>query len=412
MPNIIPIPSGFLKKQSPADFARNQALGIETKSASPYGHENDPETYDYQRVRRDRYRLQNHAKKLAFTEGLKAGLEFPANWHRVAKCNYERIAPTVDVKKSTRNNKAFYSGLAACGSVWACPCCTAKIQESRRVEAAKMINWAYKSGYRVMMVTLTQPHYYYDDLKLLLANQQKSLRALRSGKAWQGFKERIGFEGLVRSLEVTHGKNGFHPHTHELWIVDKKYSYAKILKFVQQRWKDISKKYDLIPYGKMTAFYKHSVDIKDNVSTSDYLLKMDDTAYWGADREIAKAAVKSSTNFQKGVHPFELLSRSMNGDAKSGQVFVTYVEAFKGKRQMFWSHGLKDRVGVQELTDEELAMVDEPEPERVCFLDHHQWQVVRQNNAQAVLLDIAESLGADGVDDWLKHYGLNLYRSW
>ena len=30
---------------------------------------------------------------------------------------------------------------------------------------------------------------------------------------------RQGFKGLIRSLEVTHGANGWHPHTHELWFL-------------------------------------------------------------------------------------------------------------------------------------------------------------------------------------------------
>lgn len=34
------------------------------------------------------------------------------------------------------------------------------------------------------------------------------------------FKDGIGYEGLVRGLELTYGSNGWHPHTHELWVLD------------------------------------------------------------------------------------------------------------------------------------------------------------------------------------------------
>jgi len=43
------------------------------------------------------------------------------------------LAP-VQVHKTCEHNKAFYTGLMACGSVWHCPVCSSKVSERRRVE--------------------------------------------------------------------------------------------------------------------------------------------------------------------------------------------------------------------------------------------------------------------------------------
>ncbi len=62
------------------------------------------------------------------------------------------------MKLSKEHKKAFYTGLAVCGSVWSCPVCTAKIQERRRLEISKGMDKAYESGLKCVMVTLTFPH--------------------------------------------------------------------------------------------------------------------------------------------------------------------------------------------------------------------------------------------------------------
>ncbi|WP_223932393.1 hypothetical protein, partial [Aeromonas caviae] len=33
-------------------------------------------------------------------------------------------------------------------------------------------------------------------------------------------RQTLGYRGLVRGLELTYGSNGWHLHTHEMWLVD------------------------------------------------------------------------------------------------------------------------------------------------------------------------------------------------
>ena len=63
----------------------------------------------------------------------------------------------------------------------------------------------------------------------------------------------------------------------------------------------------------------------------------------------------------------------------------------KGRRQLFWSNGLKAQVGVDDVSDEVLA--DESQEAAEIFLgadDYRGLGVVRGNDARAELLDIAE----------------------
>ena len=79
------------------------------------------------------------------------------------------LAP-IEIHKGLTNGKAFYHGLMACGSVWTCPVCAAKIAERRRLELKQAIEAAKVKGFGVYFVTLTIPHGVGDDLHQLLAN--------------------------------------------------------------------------------------------------------------------------------------------------------------------------------------------------------------------------------------------------
>jgi hypothetical protein len=344
-------------------------------------------------VRSERYFLLNSARYLLLNAGKKAGLQHPANYHRTAKCKHVRHGDGIGVHMG-EHKSAFFSGLVTCGSVWACPVCTAKVQERRRLEIAQGIEWAYKSGYQPMMITLTFPHYAWQKLGKLQEQQAKALALLRSGAPWKRFVERENYQGLIRSLELTHGQNGWHLHTHELWFLDKNSDPEQVKATVLERWKSACARAGLLDLqnpAQVLAFENHSVDVIGNCSTSDYLAKMDDSKHWGADREMAKATSKAGK--ASGKHPFGLLADYANRDLRAGRLFLAYVLAMKGKRQIFWTKGLKARAGVGEVSDEVLAEEQRETAECLGMLDDDDWQTVRCSGARAQVLDAAEAGG-------------------
>jgi hypothetical protein len=320
---------------------------------------------------------------------------------RVVKCHSVRIQPTVDIKKNPDHDRAFYSGLAVCGSVWDCPVCSARILEKRREEIALAVNWAYDNGYKVVMVTLTTPHYAYQTCEDLLSRFSKALTAIKSGKAWDNFKKANAWQGSIRGLETLYGPNGWHNHTHELWIVSKNLDSQELKTKVLSRWYSACDKLGLIPKGKKKAFMDHSVDVIDNASASDYLAKHDDknNLKWGVDKELTKPLSKASKEL---LHPFQLADMNSQGIKKAGDLFAEYSKAFKGKSAVFWSRGLKKKIGILEKEDEELAKQETEKIEVLISLEFHAWQVVKDAKARALLLDHAELGGADKVEEWLR----------
>ena len=280
--------------------------------------------------------------------------------------------------------------------------CATKIQERRREEIAQGIDWAIGAGLQPVLVTLTFPHRAFHKISDLLEKQALAFKHLRSGARFSRFKESYGYEGLIRSLELTYGQHGWHPHTHELWMVrgdvDASVMHADILRM----WEASCIKAGLLDASdaaSMRAFSLHAVDVKGHCRASDYLAKMDDASHWGADREMAKGTKKAS---QSGVHPFGLLDLAHHGDLRAKRLFLAYALAIKGRAQIYWSQGLKERAGLNDKSDEALAEEQREEADVLGQIEYSDWKHVRRNEQRAQLLTAAEKGGWPAVIDLIQ----------
>lgn len=371
------------------------SLGIYAKSATPPLSGEDRKVV--QGLRAQRFELLSTARMVFRRAGLAAGLEYGHDIHRTAKCKHITRGEGVGVHLANEHKKAFFSGLVTCGSVWSCPVCAAKVQERRREEIAQAIDWAYLNKLQPVMVTLTHPHKAWHELGQLLEQQADALHRLRAGAPWGRVKAWAGYRGLIRALELTHGANGWHPHTHEIWFVRADLGADELKAKVLERWQSSCIRAGLLdPNDKaqLAAFQARAVDVKGNCSASDYLAKQDDSRHWGADREMSKASTKAGR--AKGQHPFGLLAKAATC-TRSAELFVSYSLSMRGKRQLFWSAGLKGRVGIDDLTDEVLAEQEREDADMLGQLDHSDWVTVRQAGARAAVLDAAEDGGWPAV---------------
>jgi hypothetical protein len=347
-----------------------------------------------QGLRADRYRYLGVARSLFVDAGRRLGLEHPHNFHRTAKCKHiahGQVAVLLDKAHSS----AFYAGLTTCGNVWTCPLCAAKIQERRREEIAKGIDAAYDAGLQPALVTLTFPHGRHQKLGQLLDQQAHALRLMRTGAPWKRFKSAIGYQGLIRSLELTHGASGWHPHTHELWFVSAKANAEGMQREISTQWESACIRAGLLTPEKVEAFRVYAVDVKGWCSTGDYLAKQDDSRHWGTDRELAKGGSKAGK--ATGKHPFGLLAAAAEGDRRAGRLFLSYAIAIRGRRQLLWSPGLKAKAGITERTDEQLAEEQREEADVLGLVGTGDWERVRRYQRRAQLLDAAEAGGWPAV---------------
>lgn len=373
-------------KDSPKDSSKGSSKGS-SKDSSKIAEKS-------RAMRAERFSLLSSARDVLFGHARDQGYQYASKMHRTTGCHFLSRG-SVSVLKSTEYDRAFYAGLTTCGSVWSCPVCAAKVQERRREEVAQAIEWAYEQGLQPMMVTLTFPHRRWHKVEDLLSQQAVALQKLRAGAPWKRVKDAMGFRGMIRSLEVTYGKNGWHPHTHELWFVDPSVDAEKARDVISARWRKSCEKAGLLDSGDV-GFDAHAVDVKGWCGASAYMAKQDDSTNWGVDREIAKGTAKKG----KGTHPFGLLQLLQDtGEDEYRRAFLEYSMAIKGRRQIHWSRGLKNEVGLNDQTDEELAAEQREEASVLGQLEPDDWKLIRNQNAQAQVLDLAETSGWQAIRD-------------
>ena len=167
---------------------------------------------------------------------------------------------------------------------------------------------------------------------------------------------------------------------------------------------------DLNNEKQIKNFRKRAVDVKDRVSSSDYIAKYGDQNTWGIDAELTKSNSKTNVDDHKGLHPFALLELADENNSY-GKRFVEYAKAMRGKSQLFWSHGLKERLGINDVDDEELASEKREEADVLAVLGSEHWRKVIENDARSEILDIAETLGFKGLQDWFKRHCMIISRA-
>ena len=346
---------------------------------------------------RARYATHSHIRQLLIVQAKKEQPEkHPGNVYRTAACTWVPIGAPAAVRPAGRESW-HYKGLATCGSVWVCPICASKIQERRRVEVAAAVIYSASIDRSPVMVSYTFPHRLDQPLALLLRLQADAIKHLRGSRGYIASMLRISNAGRIRSLEVTHGQNGWHPHTHELLFVDPKMPAEWLRNELANLWLKACTKVGLFRPGldDESAFLRHSVDVRaGDAGVSDYLAKLDDQSKWTTAHELTKSSSKQGK--RTGRHPFALALQT-----STSALFLEYVQAMKGQRQLVWSRGLKAAVGIEDKTDDEIAAEETEIAAAIIPITRAQWRVVVGNDARWELLHAAKTGGATGVADLL-----------
>lgn len=335
-------------------------------------------------LRAERFNLLKKIRAILLSAGTARELSPPSKFHRTSLCKHAVTGTAgVGVNKLKNAKKAFYTGLQTCGSVWTCPICSNKIQELRRIEIAHAMKYFYAMRKQALMITFTFPHVKTQALDDILTRFKDALDEMRANGSWRRYFKSIGYEGLITSLEITHGHNGWHPHTHELFFVNADLQEQEVIDFVKEQWLKACLSQNLLSEEKIEDFLKHSIDIRFNCSTSDYLAKFDCKTNWGVDREIAKASTKKGKG--SGKHPFQL------ADENKDELFIEYVEAIKGRHQLRWSRFLKKKIGIEEINDKEAAEKEgEDIVELLGIISKADWFKVLDKELRSAILDLAE----------------------
>lgn len=337
-----------------------------------------------------RFSLQGHSRELLPNFGVSGCLR-----RRIDKNN------PVEVYKAIQFINAAYGNLQTCKSVWVCPICASKITERRRLELAQGVkNW---QG-RILLLTLTLQHKSNESLELIVTSLLNAYsKKLTSGSFWEDTINGYGIVGTIRTLEVTWGDNGFHPHLHILLFSERnQIDYKTLHKRLYEKWE-----HSLQSIGRYTNQKAFNLQFS-NEAITDYITKwgnIDSNNNWDISHEMAKSPVKVARN--GGYTPFAMLEESQNGNEKFGLLFQEYAKYMKGKQQLRYSKGLKELLGITEKSDEEICNEKIEQAYLFMVLSREQWKQILGNDIRGELLQQVANGDIETVVTFLMKFGID-----
>lgn len=298
---------------------------------------------------------------------------------------------------------ARYLGLMMCGSIWACPVCSATIRERRAQRVEEICTVHLVAGHRALFVTLTLRHGARDSLSASLGALRAAWALVSKNGSWRRLS---GLLGSVRATEITHGRNGWHPHLH-------------LLVFVRAGGASVDQAEDVLMRlwpsavevsGGGRPDQRHGIRVQEVVlragraDVGAYLGKLQDG--WSPGRELTRGDLKRGR--KASLVPFEILELAAAelNRGRPGQ----YVELWReferethGLRCMEWSRSAVWKahlaaLGIDEDTDDD--QVEQPAGDGdivVADFTSDEWAAVIEAKAEARLLDVAERSGSAGT---------------
>lgn len=293
-------------------------------------------------TKRKERRQTNFAMKSAAANILKKHNEKDAV--RVSHCRYVARQDQVQLMQEKASGKAHFTGLKTCGSVWWCPCCSPRIAAKRKLELDTLFSGARAEGLAVVMLTLTARHDRKTDLVPFLDGMKAAKKRLRERREWRA----LPIVGSVTATEVTHGASGWHPHHHEIILLKASESEAlEMVEGLRAVWLRCLEAYGM-------SGNKHAFQVQGASAAGAYVAK------FGAAEEIALHGKKQGRDGSRT--PWQLLEDAEEKDEfgrlvdpQAAILWGQYAMAFKGRRQLVWSRGLKKRFGIDEVSDEAAA---------------------------------------------------------
>ncbi len=342
-------------------------------------------------------------------ERLRAARRLMPN-ERVAKCNWQKIAPYFEVWKSKTNKPARFRKIFICGSRAMCPVCAAKITERCKNELIAAFNVGHVHQVHEFMITFTLEHHKAEKFESVLNDLVESIRYLRGSQFWRDREKEYEIFGSVTSLENTYGlSNGFHPHKHIIFFSRRKLTDTDY-QTLHDEITDAYKKILLKKYNRSLS-RKNGVHVRGaSQEVMEYVAKYghEPRKIWNLATEMTKAEQKTGYKAGERYTPFQLLDENNLGDVDAGKAFQKYARAMKGKAFLTWSNGLRDLFGLGvELTDEEIsAMDDERESFPYALGDGVAWRKVREMPDE--VLDAARKMDVQSFREFMSDRGVFL----
>jgi hypothetical protein len=366
-----------------------------------------------------RHQLLRTSQTILYTDGVE-----PKKQHRTVWCHRHVVTEgAMPVFRQLDGSRARLAKVKTCGSVWACPVCASKVAEQRRQElTAAMVKHCRAGGY-AYLVTFTFPHTRNQSLAELMEPFTKARQSFQNSRKWKAVMEQAGKVGVVNSLEVTYGSNGWHPHLHML-VFCQPGAFAEgipddagrldstAIQHLRGEWVRLLEKKGLVSVENRNWADVYALDIRGGGKAAEYIAKWGHDEQWGMSSELtsshAKTGKRSTWGAADHYTPFQLLAMAREGDGLAIRAFREFVKEFDGKRMLTWSRGLKDHFGINDVEDEELAHEQElplNDEHQIGTLEHEQLQILTKYGRLGDFLSLIARYGHESgqtlIDDYV-----------
>lgn len=347
------------------------------------------------------------------------------NLKRVQSCG--RVSVLMDglVEVRYRDGIAGYHGVATCGSVWACPVCSAKIQSARRQELQAVLDWAVSQGLVLGFGTMTLRHNKNEPLAKLWGGlgacfkAVRTDRSVRNRRSWLMADLDTGVSTMpyIRTQEVTYSyENGWHPHVHMVYffrpgttqeevnaLADNEFKVWKRTALAEGLGEPLRDLYEIKLVNP-----QDSNDVAEDVQrVASYLTKatLGQPAEEAPKESLAQVIEGTSYEMQGSMTkkaragsrtPAQILHDVREtGNADDMELWWEYERVSKGKHSIDYSRGLLDLVGVRERSDEDIANeeIGGIEDTAVVLADWHRDVACGRAGLGSRLLDVAKAGG-------------------
>lgn len=242
--------------------------------------------------------------------------------------------------------------LGLCGSVWACPVC-AEIKRGRKAEEIKaVVDSHVAAGGYVLLVTGNAPHKATDSGPVLFNRMKAAEVSFHKDRRIRAIKARIGFIEAIKVWEHTYGlENGWHPHFHQLWFLERQVEPDVLAGELFPRWANY-----LVKRG-LGWPSQQAIDVREGMGAGGYVSKMG----LSLSKEMTRGVFKTARDGQR-FGPFDLLNYAgMNYPAEVWALdrWLEYIVMTSGKHFVSRYPILKARYCVADTDEDDLLEEDQ-----------------------------------------------------
>lgn len=333
---------------------------------------------------------------------------------RLAKCGRVMHADTVAVRHREGSGAGF-AGLTTCGSVWLCPVCNAKVMARRALEIGSAVALSERLGWRAGFFTFTMRHRKGQRLDDLWDGLAEAWKSVIRGEPWQRIKRRFGVAGFIRVAEVTWGVNGWHVHLHVIVLFSGEADVSGLMGKMFPRWQRALVRRGL-EAPLLAGQDAQLLDGPGSDKITQYVTKAQDHGKvtkrgQKIGLELTGSQLKKARAHHSTRPTWDLLDDWFSdGDADAAALWGEFERASKGRRQISWSRGLRDALGMgKERKDEDIAAEElgSAEDDLVHITKDGWRQVLAFSDLIPQLLNTTEKAGLSGLRALLDEYRID-----